>query len=174
MTARWECPKSAPVASTAPTTATPIPTQATVASRRPCPSAIRPCQTGWVAPRAVAAATEVNWALGIQVAKWAASATPDRTQNQPSRRPAPRIRVRSSARRRSRVTGLSRPTEMVFRQNAIASAGAAAYAISGPEEETAATARITAPVLSGSTGGRPVGVTCGDGTGRSSHARVGH
>ena len=62
-------PRSAPVARTAPVTATAMPHHVTTDGRRPWPIAMSPCQTGCVAPSAVAAATVVSLAAGIQAAK---------------------------------------------------------------------------------------------------------
>ncbi len=111
----------------APLTAIAIPTHVRRLSRRPWPRAIRPCQTGWVAPSAVAAATVVSFALDTQVAKCAASATPASSATTPVRRPAPR---RSSAansdRRVSADTGTSTAVASALRQKAIARAGAVA------------------------------------------------
>ena len=68
-TALPETPTSTPVATAAPPTATAMPIHTIRGSRRPWARAISPCQTGWVATRAVDVATEVSWALGTQVAK---------------------------------------------------------------------------------------------------------
>jgi hypothetical protein len=132
------------VAQAAPATANPMPAQTAARGRRPCPAAISPCQIGWVATSAVAVATEPSWTLGIQVAKWAASANPARTQKIRSRRAA----VRSSARRGPSVTGVNAAAAKPFRQNARARAGAAAYAIRGADDETASTAMISAAPVS--------------------------
>ena len=119
-----------------------------------------------------AAATEVSWALGTQVAKWAASATPASTQNRPSRRPAPTVsarELRPPAGQRARAEH-GRPRARCARTRS-ASAGAAAKAISGAEDETASDRdREGADASSGSRVGR-----CGsdDTESQSSHATLG-
>jgi hypothetical protein len=142
---------SSPVAQAVPATARPMPSQPARVGRRPCAAAIRPCQTGWVATSAVAVATEPSCTLGIQVAKCRASATPARTAKVPL---GPR-NVRSSVRRGPAVIGVSAANARPLRQNATASAGAAANAMSGAEVETASTATVNAAAVS--QGGRSRG-----------------
>ena len=72
------------------------------------------------------AAIDVSRALGTQVAKWTARATPASALNRPSRRRSPKMSAANSARRRRTATGVRAPTAIALRQNAIASAGAAA------------------------------------------------
>ena len=96
----------------------------------------RAAQTGWVATSAVALATVVKLSDGIQVAKCRASSSPATTVSRISRR----SRARSSARQRSSATGSSTPDAIALRQKAIASAGAAVAAMSGPEVLTVTSA----------------------------------
>src|SRR2546429_4708012 len=118
----------------------PTPTQTGAGSRRPWPSAMSPCHTGWVATSAVDAATPVSLALGTHVPKCTASAVPARRLAASADRPA----VASSRRRTVTVTGASTPTANVLRQHAMARAGAAAYAMSGADGEIAKTATASA------------------------------
>jgi hypothetical protein len=77
------------------------------------------------------------------VLKCAASAIPASTQNRPSR-----LRSSFSSKRRGPAAiGLSATKARPLRQNAIASAGAAAKAISGADEETARTATVSAAAV---------------------------
>ena len=103
-TARPETPTSAPVASDRAGTAMPMPTQITGGSRRPWASAISPCHTGWVATSAVARPRVVSLALGTQVAKCAASATPgqhaDKSRGAPRRHQPPQLARRRTQRPR--------------------------------------------------------------------------
>ncbi len=125
-------------------TASAMPSQPAADGRRPWAAAIKPCQTGWVATRAVAVATEPSWTLGIQVAKWAASASPASTQKIKLRRETEAISVR----RGPSVIGVSATAARPLRQNAMARAGAAANAISGADEEIARTATASASRVS--------------------------
>jgi hypothetical protein len=121
-----------------------MPAQRAPDRRCPWAAAIRPCQTGWVATRAVAVATEPSCTLGIQVAKCSASATPASSANRP-------LRLRNwgtSARRGPAVIGVSTAKASPLRQNAMARAGAAAKAISGADVETAMTATVSAAAVS--------------------------
>jgi hypothetical protein len=131
---------SAPVAASAPETAMPMPIHTIRDGRRPWPRAISPCQTGCVAPSATASATCVSFALGTQVPKWNASATPASAQLIRIGHPERRNSARNSVRRRVPATGASRTVDSALRQNAMASAGAAAYAMIGADEEIMTTA----------------------------------
>jgi hypothetical protein len=97
--------------------------------------------------RAVADATDVKVTLGTHVAKCAARAQPARA--------APAIAragvLNSSARYRSPTTPAVGSAPSAFRQKAIARAGAAVAAISGPENEmpVSATTRRTASIPRG-------------------------
>src|SRR5262249_55907779 len=84
-----------------------------------------------------------------QVPKWTASATPASTQPTSAPRPAGPRRVAISARRRTAATGASSTDEAALRQNAMARPDAAAYAISGADDEIARTATTRAAIVGG-------------------------
>ena len=93
------------------------------------PAGWRPARSRWRPSRA-----------GRSASRWRSGR---RGRPRPARRTARRAGVRrgrSSARRGPSVTGVSATVARPFRQNAMASAGAAANAISGADEETASTA----------------------------------
>src|SRR6266511_563572 len=138
-TARADTLTSAPVARAAPTTARPTPSQVALGTGIPRRRAISAAHTGWVATRAVAVATLVSFALGTHVPKCPARANPASTDNSPARRPSPgRNRSASWWRRPAIATGAMTPTARALRQNAIASAGAAApVAIAGRRHQLA-------------------------------------
>src|SRR5262245_33254280 len=108
----------------------PMPSQVVQGWRAPCAVAISADHTGIVAPSAVAAAAVVSLALGTQVAKCSARNRPAQTHSTTVRRSKPDAR-------RVAATGPSTPTASALRQKAIASAGAAAKAISGADDDTA-------------------------------------
>ena len=124
--------KSTPVTSAAPITPTAMPSQATALIRRPSARARSAAQIGWVDTRAVADATLVSLRLGTQVPKCAASSTPAPRHPSHSRR----LSCTISDRARNSATGASTVVAIALRQNAIANAGAAVAAISGPDVDT--------------------------------------
>ncbi len=132
-----------------------MPVQARLETCSPRTRAISAAKIGCAATNAVAEATEVMLRLGVQVAKWAPSATPPPSAASHCDR---RI-ARSSRACRQSANGASAPTPIALRQNAIASAGAAVAAISGPEVPTAAMA--TASTAMSARGGRWTALTRG-------------
>ena len=124
-----------------PTKASTIPYQAALGSRRPLPRAIRPVKMDWVATRPVAEATEVYLTEGTQVPKCRARKTPARAASNQLRR----LRAASCWRCRDTVSTAVKPAPKALRQNAMASAGAAVAAISGPLAETPASAISSNP-----------------------------
>ncbi len=102
-------------------------------------------KTVCVETRAVADATEVIVTLGTQVAKWAASATPAKAAST-----RPRVLIApSSARLRTTALATVKPAPIALRQKAMASAGAAVAAMSGPDIETPITAMTRTPASRG-------------------------
>jgi hypothetical protein len=122
-----------------------MPTQAARGSVRPSISAIRPVKIGCVQTSAVAEATVVIVRLGTQVAKWTASATPAR----PAVAHVLTVSPRSSRSPRARTYDAAHPAPIVLRHKAIANAGAAVAAISGPENDTPAIATTSSKASSG-------------------------
>lgn len=102
-------------------------------------------QIGVVLTSAVEVATVVSFALGTQVPKWTASASPDATQT-PSVRRSLVISRASCARPVAAASGPSTPIAKAFRQNAMARPGATAYATSGADEDTLSTATHSATI----------------------------
>lgn len=93
-------------------------------------------QIGWVATSAVDDATVVNRNDGIQVAKCAARNKPAITMSFHSRR----SNAANSRRLRHSTQGIIATEPRKQRQNAMAKAGAAVTAMSGPDVEMNATA----------------------------------
>jgi hypothetical protein len=85
----------------------------------------------WVDTKAVDEATVVMVMLGTHVAKWAARANPAKADVAQVRRDT----ERSSPRRVATATIEANPAPKALRHNAIASAGAAVAAMSGPDIE---------------------------------------
>ena len=150
---------SAPVASAAPATATAMPSQVAPAIGTRRARAISAAHTGWVQTRAVEVAAVVNFTLGTQVPKWTASATPAR----PHSAAVDRFMARTSGTRTVAVTGANTPTAKALRQNAMASAGAAAYVMRGADDDTAASAIINAATTAGPGSARNPMLPCTDG-----------
>ena len=121
---------------TAPATAIRMPTQTGRETCRPAARASSAAHTGWVTTRAVEDATEVSVTLGTQVAKCAARNTPASRASPQPRRSSARI----SDRRATSAAGSSTPPAIRLRQAAMARAGAAVAAISGPAVDAASTA----------------------------------
>ena len=118
-----------------------MPNQAVRGSRRPDATAISPLNTAWVATSAVAEATEVSLTDGTQVPKCRARNSPATAATVQPRRSRPA----NSRRCRSPVSTPVLPAPSAFRQNAMASAGAAVAAMIGPEAETPASATASRP-----------------------------
>src|SRR5439155_3693278 len=131
--ARGDTDRSAPATNAVPSAATTMPAHAMRGNRRPNHNAISPAKIGCAHTSAVADATDVMVRLGTQVPKCSARATPAPAAISTPRSDRPRRATVEAA-----VAATASPAPQALRQNAIARAGAAVAAISGPENDTPA------------------------------------
>ena len=127
--------KSTPDTTRTPPKARASPVTTRLLNRSPRVSCQTTIQTSCRHTSAVAEATDVSVSDVTQVAKCTASIAPDSSTSRSSRP----VRSRSSARRRTTAAGAIAAVAKALRQNAIASGGTVAAAISGPESDTATT-----------------------------------